>query len=70
MQLSTVVFEGYVYVAASLTAWKESESENITQLCLTLCDLMDCSPPDSSAHGILQARTLEWVAVPSARGSS
>ena len=32
-------------------------------LCLTLCDPMDCSPPDSSVHGILQARILEWVAV-------
>ena len=65
-----MVFEGHVYVAASLTAWKESESENIIQLFLTLCDLMDRSPPDSSAHGVLQARTLEWVAVPSSRGSS
>ena len=31
---------------------------------LTLCDPMDYSPPGSSAHGILQARTLEWVAMP------
>ena len=30
---------------------------------------MDCSPPGSSVHGILQARTLEWVAMPSSRGS-
>ena len=28
-----------------------------------LCDLMDCSPPDSSVHGFLQARILEWVAI-------
>ena len=35
-----------------------------------LVDLMDCSPPDSSVHGILQARILEWVATPSSRGSS
>ena len=36
------------------------------QLCLlTLCDCMDYSPPDSSVHGILQARILEWVALPS-----
>ena len=40
------------------------------QLCLTLCDLMDHRPPGSSVHGILQARILEWVAVPSSRGSS
>src|SRR5574337_719605 len=33
------------------------------QSCLTLCDPMDCSPPGFSVHGILQARTLEWVAI-------
>ena len=33
------------------------------QLCLTLCDPMDCSPPGSSVHGILQTRMLEWVAI-------
>ena len=38
--------------------------------CLTLCDLMDCSPPGSSVHGILQARILEWVAMPSCSVSS
>ena len=36
----------------------------------TLCDHMDCSPPGSSVHGILQARILEWVAMFSSRGSS
>ena len=35
-----------------------------------LCDPMDCSPPGSSVHEILQARILEWVAVPSSRDSS
>ena len=39
------------------------------QSCLTLCNSMDCSPPDSSVHGIFQERTLEWVAVSSSRGS-
>ena len=33
------------------------------QLCPTLCDSIDCSPPGSSVPGILQARTLEWVAI-------
>ena len=33
------------------------------QSCLTLCNPMDSSPPDSSVHGILQARVLEWVAI-------
>ena len=36
----------------------------VTQLCLTLCDAMDCSLPGSSVLGILQARILEWVAMP------
>ena len=36
----------------------------VTQLCPTLCELVDCSPRGSSAHGILQARILEWVAIP------
>ena len=40
------------------------------QLCLTLCDPMDRSPPGSSVHGILQARRVEWVAMPSSRESS
>jgi len=39
------------------------------QLCLTLCDPMDCSPPGFSVHGILPARLLEWAAMLSSRGS-
>ena len=42
----------------------------VTQMFLTLCDPVDCSPPGSSVHGILQARILEWVAMPSSRRSS
>ena len=42
---------------------------SVAQTCPTLCDPMDGSPPDSSVHGILQARILEWVAMPSSRGS-
>ena len=40
------------------------------QSCLTLCNPMNYSPPGSSVHGILQARILEWVAIPFSRGSS
>ena len=36
----------------------------LLQLCLTLCEPMDCSPPGPSVHGILQARILEWIAFP------
>ena len=39
------------------------------QSCPTLCDPMDCSPPGSLVHRILQARKPEWVAMPSSRGS-
>ena len=42
----------------------------VVQLCLTLFDPMDYSLPGSSVHGILQARILEWVAMPFSRGSS
>ena len=41
-----------------------------SQSCLTLWDIMDFKPAGSSVHGILQARILEWVAMPSSRGSS
>ena len=40
----------------------KSESE-VTQLCPTLSDPMDYSPPGSAVHGIFQARVLEWVAI-------
>ena len=66
-------------------AWEgqsESESQSMSaslgvkvgvllaQLCRTLGDLMDCSAPGSSVHGILWTRILQWVAMPSSRGYS
>ena len=42
----------------------------VAQLCPALCDLMDCSLPHSSVHGIFQARVLERVAISFSRGSS
>ena len=51
----------YVYICCCCLA---------TKSCPTLCDPMDLSPPGSSVHGILQARILHWVAMPSSRGSS
>ena len=42
----------------------------VTQLCPTLCDPMDCSPPGSTVHGIFQARIMEWVTIPFSGGSS
>ena len=42
----------------------------VIQSCLTLCNPMNYAPPDFSVHGILQARILEWIAIPFSRGSS
>ena len=42
----------------------------VAQLCPTRCNPMNYSPPGSSVNGILQARILEWVAIPFSRGSS
>ena len=42
----------------------------VTQSCATPCDPMDCNPPGSSVHEILQARILEWVAIRFSRESS
>ena len=57
-----------------LSALKERKNLCVCVLsrfsCATLCDPVDCSPPGSSVHGILQAGILEWVAMPSSRGSS
>ena len=41
----------------------------VTQLCPILCDPTDCTLPGSSVYGILQARILEWIAIPFSRGS-
>ena len=50
---------------------EESEVKvNVAQSCPTVCNPTDCSPPGSSVHGILQARILEWVAIPFSSGSS
>ena len=48
-----------------LQCMKEISKNEVTQSCPTLSDRMVCSPPDSSVHGILQARILEWVAISS-----
>ena len=51
-------------------SWVACMSAKSLQLCPTLCDAMECSPPGSSIYGILQARILHWVAMPSSGGSS
>ena len=49
---------------------QEIPESEVIQSCPTLCNLMDCSLPGSSVHGIFQARTLEWVAISFSRRSS
>ena len=61
--------------AQSFNPWTAKEFPAATaakslQSCPTLCDPIDGSPPGSSVHAILQARTLEWVAILLSRGSS
>ena len=43
--------------------WATSSESEVAQWCPTLCDPVDCSLPDSSVHGIFQARVMEWVAI-------
>ena len=50
-------YESWTIKKAAAAAAKSLQS------CPTLCDPMDCSPPGFSIHGILQAKTLEWVAI-------
>ena len=47
---------------------QEDSNCEVAQLCLTLCNPMDCSPPGSSVRGIFQATIREWVAMPSSGG--
>ena len=51
--------------ACIVSIWHAYMHAQSLQSCPTLCDPVDCRPPGSSVHGILQARILEWVAVPS-----
>ena len=56
---AALLTSGYKLLFKSL-----SESENeVAHSCPTLCDLMDCSLPGSSVHGVFQARVLEWFAI-------
>ena len=59
IQIWVCIKECYVY-----------SSVQFSQLCPTLCDPLDCSPPGASVHGILQARILEWVAISFSKESS
>ena len=49
--------------SATVIAYAAAAAAKLRQSCLTLCDPIDSSPPGSPVPGILQARTLEWVAI-------
>ena len=54
----------------SYVKWRSESVTCSAQSCPTLCDPMAYGPPGSSVHGVLQARILEWVAIPFSRGPS
>ena len=68
-----LMFKPLIMLSLILFQWPLLECRwvcSIPQSCLTLWDPMNYSPPGSSVHGILQGKILEWVAMPSSRGSS
>ena len=69
--VETMVFPVVMYGCESWTVKKPAAAAaKSLQSCLTLCDPIDGNPPGSSVHEILQAGILEFVAMPSSRGSS
>ena len=73
-QFPVITYNGkkkFIYMfAVYLKHCKPTMYVLVAQLRPTRCNHMDCSPPGFSVYGILQARILEWVAMPSSRGSS
>ena len=67
---SISTFPCHVLLPSTQLNVKVKSQSEVAQSCPTLCDPMDCSPPGSSVHVILQARILEWVAISFSRGSS
>ena len=78
VSLSFFIFRMGITISDSQYCWElmcklmcKCESESVSpQSCPTFCNPLDCTPPGSSVHGILQARISEWVAMPSSRGYS
>ena len=65
-----VRFSKKVSISVTLQRTKSCASKVKLLSRATLCDPMDCSPPGSSVHGIVQAKVQEWVAISFSRGSS
>ena len=57
------IWNNLVKMTPAAAAAAAAAAAKSLQSCLTLCDPIDSSPPGSAVHGILQARTLEWVAI-------
>ena len=70
MQASVAVARLLYSVGSIVVAQELSCPVLVAQLCPTLWDPMDWSPPGPFVHGILQAKTLQWVAIPFSKGSS
>ena len=69
-KFKAMVFPVVMHRCESWTIRKAIIVVLVTQSCLTLCDRMNYSPSGCSVHGVLQARILEWIAIPFSRGSS
>ena len=61
--MATSITTTFSQVSHLLKCWLAAAAAKSLQLCPTLCDSMDSSPPGSSIPGTLQAGTLEWVAI-------
>ena len=61
--VKAMVFPVVMYVCKNWTVKKAAAAAKSLQSCLTLCDPIDSNPPGSPVPGILQARTMEWVAI-------
>ena len=59
-----ILLRGHGFLSPRPESASAAAASKSLQSCPTPCNPMDCSPPASSAHGILQARILEWVSVP------
>ena len=70
IKLSSLVLYLFCVSLVSWTSWWHRSVSCSSLSRVQLCDPMDCSPPGSSVHGILQIRNPEWVAIPFSRGYS
>ena len=59
----TLIIQAYFNLVLAIRTPNKDVCVLVTQWCPTLCNPIDCSPPGSSGHGILEAEILEWVAI-------